>query len=302
MSESLNINMSSRGIMKCCDVYSITPISSIKVLHDYKKFKQNERIHTIYVCSSALNHFITVALPTIHTRFILVSGDCDETMPYDLFKTQKEFNDFVKNPNIVHWFCQNWVGNHPKVTLMPIGLDYHTMSSNTTDWGTITPPDIQETLLSEVYKKSSPFYERDISCYANFQFLTTTRYGNDRIDAINKINKDLVFYEENKIPRLNTWINQTNHAFVISPHGNGLDCHRTWEALALGCIPIVKTSAIDNLYKNLPVLIVNDWSDVTKEKLLETITVFKNTRFNYNKLKLHYWKNLINKYKYIVNK
>ena len=29
------------------------------------------------------------------------------------------------------------------------------------------------------------------------------------------------------------------HRFVLSPPGHGLDCHRTWEAILLGAIPIV---------------------------------------------------------------
>jgi hypothetical protein len=53
------------------------------------------------------------------------------------------------------------------------------------------------------------------------------------------------------------------HAFVASPHGNGLDCHRTWEALALGCIPIVKRSPIDKVFQGLPVWIVGSWKEVT---------------------------------------
>jgi hypothetical protein len=63
--------------------------------------------------------------------------------------------------------------------------------------------------------------------------------------------------------------NVVHAKFVVSPHGNGLDCHRTWEALYLGVIPIVKTSSLDQLYEDLPVLIVDDWSDVTRE-FLET--------------------------------
>ena len=42
--------------------------------------------------------------------------------------------------------------------------------------------------------------------------------------------------------RLITWNKQKDFAFVLCPHGGGLDCHRNWEALCLGCIPIVKTS------------------------------------------------------------
>ena len=75
----------------------------------------------------------------------------------------------------------------------------------------------------------------------------------------------------------------------ITPHGNGLDCHRTWEALCTGSIPIVKTSAIDSLFTDLPVLIVKDWSDVNMELLTKTIKEFKTKKFNYDKLLLKYW-------------
>lgn len=66
-----------------------------------------------------------------------------------------------------------------------------------------------------------------------------------------------------KMPREATWRTMSQYAFCASPHGHGLDCHRTWEALALGCIPIVKSSALDDLYAQFPVWIVNDWSEVT---------------------------------------
>jgi hypothetical protein len=93
--------------------------------------------------------------------------------------------------------------------------------------------------------------------------------------------------------RQDSWNNQIKHAFVISPHGGGLDCHRTWEALVLGCIPIVKTSGLDSLYRDLPVLIVKDWSDVTDSLLQSTVRDFRDRVFNYDRLLLSYWVKLI---------
>ena len=55
------------------------------------------------------------------------------------------------------------------------------------------------------------------------------------------------------------------YRFIISPHGNGLDCHRTWEALALGCYPIIKSSPLDCMFEGLPVIIVNNWNEVTPD-------------------------------------
>jgi len=75
----------------------------------------------------------------------------------------------------------------------------------------------------------------------------------------------------------------------LSPFGCGLDCHRTWEALILGCIPIIAHSDLDTLFDELPVLFVNNWSDVTQNLLDATIKAYKGKRFNYEKLKLEYW-------------
>jgi hypothetical protein len=48
--------------------------------------------------------------------------------------------------------------------------------------------------------------------------------------------------------------------FVISPPGRGLDCHRTWEAIYLGAVPVVmKTSLASSLISELPILAVDGY-------------------------------------------
>ena len=87
----------------------------------------------------------------------------------------------------------------------------------------------------------------------------------------------------------------TKYSFVLSPFGIGMDCHRTWEALCLGAIPILKAPHFTKMFEDLPVLIVNEWSDITESLLNNTIRDFKNKNFNYNKLTLQYWINRIKK-------
>ena len=52
----------------------------------------------------------------------------------------------------------------------------------------------------------------------------------------------------------------SDHKFAFSPPGNGVDCHRIWECFYLGVIPIVKRSPHTENYKDLPVLIIDDWN------------------------------------------
>ncbi len=303
MDESHNMFVSSRGILKSCDWFSTAPQSSIQRMINYPPLlaAAPNQIRSFYICSGTIPYFISHILPNLKKPFILVGGDCDETIPNDIFTSTKAFNTFINNPLLLHWFSQNLACSHPKMSPIPIGLDYHTVAKFNA-WGErATSPSDQEAQLVSLKENSLPFYERIIKCYANFQFQMKTKYASDRKQAIQGIPADLVFYEPKPVRRLLTWQRQSSFAFVISPHGNGYDCHRLWEALVLGCIPIVKTSVLDRLYEDLPVLIVEEWSDVTNELLAYTIEEFKEkheaNEFNYDKLTLKYWVDQINSYK-----
>ena len=291
--------ISSRGIMKSCNIFSKTPVSSVENIINYN-FNDLQKYKTpiIYVCNSVIKNFYDVIFPQLKQKFVLVSGDDDGTMPYDVF-SEEQFNNFINSDKLVHWFCQNLSIKHPKMTLMPIGLDYHTLVNRKIFWGDNMSSVEQEKQLIGLDKK--PFWERELKGYSNFHLtISGKRYTGDRTDAIKNIPTDLMFYEDKLVDRLTSWNNQLKYAFCVSPHGNGYDCHRTWEGLCLGCIVIVKTSCLDELYENLPVLIVKDWKEVNKELLEKTLTEYKtkheNNQFNYDKLKLKYWTDKMSKY------
>lgn len=287
--------VSSRGILKSCNIHSSRPVSSIHFVQEYD-FSHFKSGMSIYVASTALRHFLSY-LDNIPGNFVLVSGDCDICVPNDIFLKEEHFFKFIENPKLIHWYSQNCIVKHEKITQIPIGLDYHTMSLRDHSWGPKTVCTKQEEMLINIEQNSKPFWNRIKKCYANFQFLITTRFAYDRIDAIKNVQNDLVFYEPKSNTREKCWNTQSNYSFVISPHGNGLDCHRTWEALCLGCIPIVKTSPLDPLFDGLPVLIVNNWSDINDDLLKNTIDKFKTKHLakelQYEKLHLQYWMNKI---------
>ena len=53
---------------------------------------------------------------------------------------------------------------------------------------------------------------------------------------------------------------------MAAPRGNGLDTHRLWEALYLGCVPIVQSGPLDALYKRVGALVVRSWTQVTSQR------------------------------------
>jgi len=290
MSEKNCHFVSSRGILHSCDIKSDIPISSIRQLYHYDWTNLREGC-TVYICNSAINAF-SVIIDQLPCKIILVSGDADECCPMELFPTEIEFQLFIENEKIIHWFSQNLIISHSKMTKIPIGLDYHTMTISDV-WGKSISSLEQEKQLLNIRNSSLPFYERILKIYANFHFSINTKFAKDRTDAISQIPEYLIYYESSKIDRYDTWQNQAKYTFVASPHGNGLDCHRTWEAFCLGCIVIVKTSPLDELYNGLPILIVREWSDITEKVLLETVVKCKTMQFNYEKLTLKYWKDKI---------
>lgn len=281
--------VSSRGLMKICDVYPKKAISSVKQLN-YNEWTVNN-YEIVYVPGSAIRDFIQNMLPRIRCNFTLVTGDCDESIPIDVLSVS-EFQKFVQDPRLKHWFSQNLVVNHEKMTGIPIGLDYHTYFFSVPWYSSSQTALMQESLLKDILHKASS--KRLLKCYANFQTNgLMNELQNDRLLAKFQIPVELVDFEEKRVSRTEVWEKQVRYEFVISPHGNGLDCHRTWEALVLGNIPIVRHSRIVHLFKDLPVLIVRHWSDVSMDLLLKTRAAFRSKKWNLDKLKLSYWNHVI---------
>lgn len=295
--ENLCYFVNSRGILKSCVFHSPQPKSScnndINYLHVMLKYMFNDM--SIYVCSDLLRYFVNNILPKINKTFVLVSGDSDLCVPIEAL-SRIEMNKLIKSPFLIKWFAQNTTLQYDsKIIQLPIGLDYHTISANPNhNWKMSNEshlPRDQELILVNIRENTKPFFERIPKIYVNFT-IGTDRF-NDRRDSLNKIPNDLLVYYINFIKRTENWKNITDHAFVLSPFGNGMDCHRTWETLCLGSIPIVRAPGFKKMFEDLPVLIVNDWSHVTEELLNSTLQDFKNKQFNYEKLKLSYWVNKI---------
>ncbi len=77
--------------------------------------------------------------------------------------------------------------------------------------------------------------------------------------------------------------------FTLSPRGYGIDCYRTWEAILAGSIPIVRHSQLDPLYKGLPILVINEWEELTEEFLNEKYEEIVSKEYDISPLFIDYW-------------
>jgi hypothetical protein len=77
--------------------------------------------------------------------------------------------------------------------------------------------------------------------------------------------------------------------FVFCPRGNGIDTHRLWETLYMGSIPIVKYERAHHLFKDLPILFIDDWNDINEEYLNQIYIQMTSKDWNIDKLKISYW-------------
>jgi hypothetical protein len=295
--ENLCHFVNSRGILKSCDFHSSDPKSSCNDDKGYLLEMLNRMFDgmSIYVCSDLLKFFVTDILSKINKKFVLVSGDSDLCVPKEILSL-RETHMLLNSPYLIKWFLQNTqIQNNSKMVQMPIGLDYHTISNNPDHSWKIPNeshlPGAQELILVNIKEKSQPYYDRIPKIYVNFS-KTNDRFK-DRVNSLNGIPNKLMIFNETFTKRTINWNLMSKYAFVLSPFGNGMDCHRTWEALCLGCIPIVCAPNFTKLFEELPVLNVNDWKEVTEELLKATIIKFKNSTFNLDKLLLSSWVNQI---------
>jgi len=268
--------VSSRGIMFSCDVrpnngvsdtqelmlvsMTSTSLQSLGMQHYAADIAAHGDGVIVYVVTTALPAFVDQVLPGIKKRVKLVTGDSDQGPIHVL--GQHNFEALVNSKKLIHWFGQNAVDNetaNPKFTQIPIGLDYHTLKTQAKVWGQQASPAAQEEELLAKRSHAPQFTNRSAKAFWSGSMSSELRRA-----AVEQLPVSFVDQTE-FINRAEVWENMATHQFVISPPGNGIDCHRTWEAIALGSIPIV-SKRLSSLYADngFPVVTVgdNEWAEL----------------------------------------
>ena len=247
-----------------------------------------------YVCitgyKEVIDMFFNKFIHYFHKGVILIIIESD-VIPIQ--KSQLE------HKNILHCFTWNKPYHHEKMTAIPIGLNYNRQYIVLDNW------------LKNHQNQLSPQKMLCFNCSLNTdasrQLLLNHAKQNwynfctllDYIPSLNSyvipsyIEGQLQIHVTNPVC-YGKW---SNFKFVLSPRGAGIDCHRTWEVLATGRIPIVLSSFIDEIYQDLPVVVVNDWNQINQTFLQQQYDIYlqkiNDNAYNMDKINIHYWTNYI---------
>ncbi len=244
----------------------------------------------VWVRFTWLKSFIKQVLPLIKAKFVLATGDSDVSVPSPIMAEALEILEY---PNALHWYTQNCdgIGFLGRMSPLPIGIDFHTLSERPL-WGeSISSPQQQEQMLRSIRSELRPARERVRKVYVDFAWQPVGfRHPVRRQRIIEKVlTNENVRFQSKALRRSQLWRKWGEYAFVLSPHGQGLDCHRTWEALACGHIVLVPSSPLDGLYEGLPVIPIKDWNEITPENLEAWLEHFSECEIDDERLKSRYW-------------
>ena len=85
----------------------------------------------------------------------------------------------------------------------------------------------------------------------------------------------------------------TLHRFMLCPPGNGIDTHRLWEALYSRTIPVALAHPSMNAFRDLPILFVEDFRELTRDFLAAEYARITSSKWNWQKLFLPWWRDRI---------
>lgn len=193
---------------------------------------------------------------SIDTPFVLISGASDYA-PSITFK--EKYETLINKPNLLAWYSENNLSEHPKMHGLPVGLCIHNTAQQ----------NINNGILLEMRQHTKYFKERSPMIMAHWRNRIHNVCGNEynereKLHKIVQKHPDIFFFTDEKYATKDYYHKIQEHQFIVCPNGNGVDpAPRAWEAMILKVIPIIKTNIhVADVYKDLPCIILEEWNQV----------------------------------------
>ena len=210
---------------------------------------------------------------------IWITGHSDYEISHGIFNKYAKFCSY--------WFTINKNVSNPRIYSIPIGI------TNDCDDSSVHPILGNKEQMIEVMEL--PKTSKTLA-YMNFNIENYPAERQQVFDMFKDTPWTKIDYcVYTKEGRRNYLQEIRDSKFVICPRGNGIDTHRMWEALYLGSIPVVKKYLAFHEFADLPILFIDDWSEINEAFLNQEYERITNIgTWNMDKLKFGYWANLIN--------
>lgn len=226
--------------------------------------EQVKSFSTIFVYTHFLPNFFNTYFDSLKEGVTLITHNSDHCI-------DKSFLKYLECNTIKSWYCQNRLVSHPKLFSIPIGIA-------NSQW-----PHGDLDTLAQIKEQR---HQKENFVFKNFD-TTTNKSERELCDSITTKNGISM---SPKTDNYQYWETIAKSKFVISPPGNGVDCHRIWECLYLGSIPVVLEHEALSQFSDLPILFVKSWEDVTIS-FLEKVTLEIPEKIDI--LDIEYWKEKI---------
>ncbi len=187
---------------------------------------------------------------------------------------------FAQKPKCVKfWFAQNVCFKHELLQPLPIGLEREQIIANRS---------IEETTYKKICEGTSESKSKFI--YLNINHRTNRA---EREPVRNQLSWRWWITNKKKRTHEQYIDDIYQHKYTLSPPGNGEDCHRTWEALYLGSIPVVKRSVMTEYFSQyVPMFMYDSVKDIKRGELLKEYSELRSMKSS-EILTFSYWKRLI---------
>ena len=222
--------------------------------------------HVIFITKvEYLDIFYRNVLSKINNKFILITHYGDGEI------NSKNHQKIVDHPLLLKWYGQNMGIISNKTEGLPIGLENSYWKRT------------NQSILNNCYNT-----QKNKLLYLNFSLKTNSK----RIEIMSTLQTK--GFTKNIRRNWDEYMKElSNYKFCISPPGNGFDCHRTWECLYAGVIPIVIYTKHFINFRDLPILFVDNYNSISTDYLNTVYTEFKYKIFNMDKLTIEYWQQRI---------
>jgi hypothetical protein len=203
---------------------------------------------SLFVYADALALFQEHVWPRLSGRgYVLIANNSDDSVG-------REQLPWVERAGgkLGHWFAQNLVAEHPKLTPLPIGLANSSWEHGDVEALCAARASAEHTGLvhARFFLGSHPDRERAWKAVTD---------AFPEVAAEPALSHDYGAY----LAELG------RHRFCICPRGNGVDTHRFWECQYLGVVPVVERSPHIEIWErlDLPMLVLDDWSELSRARL-----------------------------------